>query len=94
MKRYEAMVIIKPDMNKEELDRTVSSMQDAITKNGGKVESCQKWARRQLAYSIKKHREGDYYLLDFEAEPKSITAVENVYKLNESILRAMITVKE
>ena len=94
MKRYEGMFIVKPDMSKDDLDKTVSSIQDIIAKNGGKVDNFQKWARRQLAYSVKKYREGEYYLVDFQAEPKSIITMENAYRLNESILRTLITVKE
>lgn len=94
MKRYEGMFIIKPHMNQDELDRTVSSLEETIKKNGGKVEACQKWAARPLAYSIKKYAEGEYYLCDFLADPKSISSMEKSYRLNENILRFLITAKE
>ena len=94
MRRYEGMFIVKPNMNKDELDKTVGSIENTIAKNGGKVESCQKWARRRLAYNIKKFMEGEFYLCEFMAEPKSIVTIENAYRLNENVLRALITVKE
>jgi small subunit ribosomal protein S6 len=94
MKKYEGMFIIKPDMNQEDIDKTVASIESVITKNDGKVESSQKWARRQLAYAIKKYKEGEYYLFNFEAEPKAITTLEQAYKLNDNILRTLITAKE
>ena len=88
------MFIIKPDIDKEELERTVSSIEGTISKNGGRVTNSQKWARRELAYSIKKYKEGEYYLFEFEAESKSISPIEGAYRLNENILRMLITVKE
>ena len=94
MREYEGMFIIKPDMNKDELDKTVSSIENSITKNGGRVKTYQKWARRKLAYSIKRYKEGEYYLCEFEAEPKSIMTLDGGYRLNENILRSLITVKE
>jgi small subunit ribosomal protein S6 len=94
MRNYEGMFIVKPDMSKEDLEKTVGSIEEVIAKHGGKVGSCQKWARRRLAYTIKKHTEGEYYLCEFEAEPRGITAMENSYRLNENILRTLITVKE
>jgi len=94
MKNYEGMFIIKPDMAKDELDKTLKVLQDTITKGGGKVANCQPWGRRKLAYVVKKHVEGEYYLCDFEAEPKNILSMENAYRLNEDILRVLITVKE
>ena len=94
MKKYEGMFIVKPDMNKEELDNTVKAIENTIVKHEGRVERCQKWAERRLSYSIKKYTEGKYYLCDFEAEPKSISGLKNDYRLNENILRVLITVKE
>jgi len=94
MKKYEGMFIVKPDIAKEELEKTESSIESTITKNEGKVEKLQKWARRRLAYSIKKYAEGEYYLCDFEIEPKTVSSLEASYKLNDNILRVLITVKE
>lgn len=93
MKKYEGMFIIKPDIDQDDLEKTISSIESTITKNGGKVENNQKWARRHLAYPIKKFTEGEYHLFNFEAEPTIITALTSVYKLNENILRTLITVK-
>ncbi|NQT06386.1 MAG: 30S ribosomal protein S6 [Candidatus Omnitrophica bacterium] len=94
MRRYEGMFILKPDMATEDHEKTVKSIEEAISKNGGKVEKCEKWARRRLAYSIKKYAEGEYYLCDFTVEPKAITPLNMAYGLNENILRTMIIVKE
>lgn len=94
MKRYEGMFILKPDMNKDELKKTEGSIEEAITKNGGKIENCQPWARRRLAYSIKKYNEGEYYLCNFEAEPNIISTLKASYRLNDNILRALIIAKE
>jgi len=94
MRRYEGMFIIKPDMNDEDRDKTVASIRDAILKNGGNVTDAGKWATRQLAYPVKKYREGEYHLFQFEAEPKSIPVLEGAYRLNDNILRTLIIVKE
>lgn len=93
MRRYEGMFIIKPDMNKEELKKTLDSIEDTIAKNGGRIEKCQRWAGRRLGYTVKKFEEGEYYLCDFEAEPKTVSALEGAYRLNDNILRTLITVK-
>ncbi len=94
MKKYEGMFIIKPGMADEDAKKAVDSIGETITKNGGKIERCEKWASRRLAYPIKKFYEGEYHLCVFEAEPKSITSLKGTYRLNEDILRVLITVKE
>lgn len=94
MRKYEGMFIIKPDMPKDEHDKTVSSIGDAIAKNGGKVASLELWGRRQLGYAIKKYAEGEYYLCLFEVDPAKIAEMKEIYRLNENILRTLIIVKE
>lgn len=94
MKKYEGMLIIKPDMTEEDLTRTVSFIEETISKNGGNVAKCEKWAKRRLAYSVKRYVEGEYYLCEFDAEPKSIRPIEGAYRLNDNILRTLITVKK
>ena len=93
MKRYEGMFIVKPDMNEDELKKTVDFIEETIARNGGRVTTCEKWARRRLAYSIKKYMEGEYYLCQFEAPTEAILGMEDAYKLNDNILRILITVK-
>ncbi len=94
MKKYEGMFIVKPDMEKEVLEKTLGSIEETITKNGGRAENCQHWARRRLAYPIKKFMEGEYYICNFESEPRSISTLEASCKLNDNILRILITAKE
>lgn len=90
MKKYEGVFILKPNLNKDEIEKTVSAILDALGKNGGAVEHKEDMGVRQLAYEIKKERQGHYFLVSFTADPKAISDMERSYKLNESILRAQI----
>ncbi|MBL7068891.1 MAG: 30S ribosomal protein S6 [Candidatus Omnitrophica bacterium] len=94
MKKYEAMFIVKPDMGKDELKKTEDSIGETITKNKGKVEKCEQWGRRRLAYPIKRYMDGEYYLYEFEIEPGSISSITSSYKLNENILRVLVIARE
>ena len=91
MKKYEAMLILKPDLEKEELNDLCQKIVDNIKKYNGEIEDAQEWGRRQLAYKIKGCREGTYYLLKFKAPPAQIAPINADFKLNESIIRALIT---
>ncbi len=92
MKKYEALFIIKPDLPEEEKKVLFNQIGEAVTKNGGNVSSGAIWSeKRKLFFPIKRCREGVYYLLNFTVEPKSITDINHAYKLNESILRVLIS---
>lgn len=92
MNKYEAMFIIKPDLPEDERKNLFTQVNDVVTKNNGKVTAANIWAgKRKLNFPIKKFQDGLYYLLNFTASPDAITKVRYAYRLNEGILRVLIT---
>jgi len=92
MKKYETMFIVKPDLSEDEKKALFNQISEAVTKNGGSVSSGAVWSeKRKLFFPIRRCREGTYYLLNFTIEPKSITDINHAYKLNENILRVLIS---
>lgn len=91
MANYEAMFIVKPDLNEEQQKEFYAQLNDCITKNNGEVVESKVWSeRRRLAYPIKKSQDGIYYLISFKAEAKQVLALKQVYRLNENILRLLV----
>ncbi|MBU1726513.1 MAG: 30S ribosomal protein S6 [Candidatus Omnitrophica bacterium] len=92
MNKYEAMFIVKPDLSEEERKNLFNQIAEAVTKNNGAIINSCVWAdRRKLYFPIKKHHEGMYYLLNFNLPPLAVKEIRNVYKLNENILRVLIS---
>ena len=91
MNNYEGIFIIKPDLKEEDVKNVFKSVSDAVTKNGGNIKKEESWGKRQLVYPVKKFKEGYYYKLDFIAETSAVSKLEAAYKLNQDVLRTMIT---
>ena len=92
MNNYEGLFIIRPDLKEEDVKNVFKTIGDSVTKNGGSVKKEESWGKKQLAYPIRKFREGYYYKLDFEVPASAVAKLEAVYKLSdETILRTMIT---
>lgn len=92
LNKYEAMFIVKPDLSDEDKKTLFSQINDTVTKNQGAVDAGSVWAeKRKLQFTIKRFREGMYYLLNFSVSPSAIKELEHAYKLNENILRVLIT---
>jgi len=92
MNKYEAMVIVKPDLSDENKKALFKQIDDAVIKNSGQISQSGVWAeRRKLYFPINKFMEGIYYLVAFSAPPAAIKEVRNIYKLNENILRVLFT---
>jgi len=95
MKKYEAMLILKPDLNEEAKKTLFTQINDAVTKNGGNVIQASVWAdKKKLYFPIRKNHDGLYYLLNFTILPEALVKINHVYKLNEDILRVLVTVRE
>jgi len=94
MRKYEGLFILKPNLSDEERGKLTTAIVEIITKNGGKVDGKEDMGTLDLAYPVKKEKKGRYFLVYLTAEPKSIAAMERVYKINESILRTVIFIHE
>lgn len=91
MNNYEGLFIVKPDLKEEDAKNVFKAIVDHVTKNGGAITKEEVWGKRQLAYPVKKCKEGYYYKLDFTAQSNTISKLESAYKLNSDVLRTMIT---
>jgi small subunit ribosomal protein S6 len=91
VKTYETLLVIHPDLDESEQNKTVDTIQELITTNGGKIIKLDKWGKRQLAYMIKKKRDGYYVLIYFEAPAAAIVELNRRYKLMpDVILRSIV----
>ncbi|TCL34480.1 small subunit ribosomal protein S6 [Anaerospora hongkongensis] len=89
MKKYEVMFIVKP-AEEEALNNVVTKFENLLQANGATVEKVDRWGKRRLAYEVKEHAEGYYYLMFFSAEPKVIAELDRVMKITDEILKHMI----
>lgn len=95
MQNYEAMFIVKPDLSEAEKKSLFTQINDTVVKNSGNVQQANVWSeKRKLCFPINKHKEGIYYLMNFAIEQAEIVKINHSYKLNENILRVLITKAE
>lgn len=92
MNKYEALIIVKPDLTEQDRKALFAQIDEAITKNQGVIAQSGLWAdKKRLLFPIKKHMEGTYYLANFSMAPLAIKDIRHAYNLNENILRVLIT---
>ena len=91
MENYEGIFIVKPEIKDEDVKNVFKVISDSVTKYGGTVKKEEPWGKRSLAYPVKKAKEGHYFKLDFAAPTAAIAKLEEACRLNDDILRTMIT---
>jgi len=93
MKRtYEALYILKPTLIEEEVNGIVDLVAGIAEENGSTILTKGKWDKRRLAYEIKHYREGIYCLTYFESDSNVPALINRAFRINDDILRGMITV--
>jgi len=87
--RYENVIIINPDLSKEEEDELLKRIRANIEKAGGNIVKMDDWSVRKLAYSIKKKDRGHYFFILLDMEEGNLTVLGKFYKNIDAILRHM-----
>lgn len=92
MRNYEVALIVHPDLDETAFAETLERVQGWITESGGKVSKVDHWGKRKLAYEIRKQTEGQYVFLQAEISPSFCVELERNLRLQEPIMRFLITV--
>ena len=91
MRRYELMLIIRPDVADDKGQAVIDRVTRQITAAGGQIVKVAPWGRRRLAYPIDRHREGSYHIILFHAPSDAIAELEHSLLITEEVLRHLVT---
>ena len=92
MRNYELMCIIQPDLDETAMNGVLDKVKGWITESGGSIDKAEVWGRRRMAYTINKHREGQYVLMNVTMNPAATSDLERNLRYQESIMRHMLSV--
>ena len=89
MKNYELMVIFKPNLDAEEVDKAIEKLESTVNEFGGSVVSTEKSGRKKLAYDIQNFRDGFFSTLVLALPADKVAELKRQLRLTDSILRTM-----
>jgi small subunit ribosomal protein S6 len=94
MSSYELVFIAAPELDEEGLTAFVQKIVALVQSLGGQLAQIESRGKRQLAYPIRKHREGYYYVAQLQLGKDALKEMERSLKLNEQLVRYLIVHKE
>jgi len=94
MRKYELVVIVTPEFDEEATSEVIDKIKGWISDSGGSLDNLDHWGRRRFAYEIKGHKDGQYFIFDIDVPPTFVADLERNMRLQEPILRYLITRKE
>ncbi len=87
---YELIFICRPDTPETDIDKVLSTLQQVVEEQKGRVEKVEKWGVRKLAYRIGKSREGFFvFLAIYGRQGEMIKELERRLKVSEPVLKYM-----
>ena len=89
MKNYELMVIFKPNLDAEEVDKAIEKLESTVNEFGGSVVSTEKSGRKKLAYDIQNFRDGFFSTMVLALPADKVAEFKRQLRLTDSILRTM-----
>ena len=94
MNKYEIMFIVKPDLEETAIKNEAESLKKVLTNLEAKIVEEKAMGQRELAYEIKKYKNGYYFLFVVEASADAIEEFNRVVGINECVLRHLVVKKE
>ena len=94
MRRYELMLVFRPDAPDDRLSAIIDRTTRQITAAGGQIVKVAPWGRRRLAYPIDRQREGSYHIIVFESPAPAVVELERSLLITEEVLRHLIVRQE
>jgi small subunit ribosomal protein S6 len=91
MRRYELMLVLRPDVADDRSQAVIDRTTRQIVTAGGQIVKVAPWGRRRLAYPIERYREGSYHIVLFEAPAEAINELERGLHITEEVLRHLVT---
>jgi small subunit ribosomal protein S6 len=87
---YEGMFILDPAKFARDPGAASQQVADMITQHGGTVLAARLWDERKLAYPIKGHKKGVYWLTYFKMPGGGLTALERQCEISDDIIRKLV----
>jgi small subunit ribosomal protein S6 len=91
MRRYELMLIVRPDVPDDKSQAVIDRTTRQLVAAGGQIVKVAPWGRRRLAYQIDRFREGSYHIILFEAPSEALRELERSLLITEEVLRHLVT---
>jgi len=94
LKKYDILCIIKTNLDIESVEQVIKNIEDSIKNFGGNILNVDKLGRKKLGYEIENSRDGFYVNFAAELPADKIADLKRYFKLNENVLRGLVTVQQ
>jgi len=92
MNCYEHTLIVRQDLQENQIKSLINKYQEIINKSSGKILKTEEWGLRNFSNKIKNNKKGFYFHIKFEGTGETINKLEKAENIDQMLIR-YLTVK-
>ncbi len=90
---YEALIILRPNLSDDALEKSVAQIESAIKNYGGTIVKTDKPNRNKLTHTIKEFKDGFYLSMLFSSPPELPNTLKRTLAITDDVLRYILIKK-
>lgn len=90
---YELLVILRPNINEEDLEKNISQVELAIKNYGGSIVKIDEPLRKKFTHKVKNFKDGYYVSILFNATPEIPNILKRSLSIADHVLRYILVRK-
>lgn len=87
LNNYETVFILTPVLSEAQMKDAVEKFTGVLKNNEAELVNVEEWGLRKLAYEIDHKKTGFYVLVEFNAKPEVVNALETEFRRDEKVMR-------
>lgn len=91
---YEALYIVRPELKDADIQKIADRFKKVVEDKGGAVSKAEKWEKRKLAYELNGLKEGNYIIMNFQAEGDVPAELNRLLRISDDVVRHTIVKQE
>lgn len=88
---YECMFLLDTNKVAGDVPAAAKQLHGILEKNHAEILASRPWNEQRLAYPIRNHKKGLYYLVYFRTEGKNLVTIENDFSLMRDLVLRSLT---
>ena len=87
MNKFEAVILLSPELGAQPLKKEIDAFKNYITSNSGNIINEEDWGLRDLSFNINKFKKAFYNFFQIEIDGKNLITIKQDLNQSENILR-------
>ena len=87
MNKFEAILLISPEISKSILNDNLKNFEEIISNNSGEIKDKEDWGLRDLSYMINNFKKAFYKYYQLEIDGNHIKNITKMLNQNDNIIR-------